>query len=249
MVGAMFGSGFRRVATLVALVMASTMAVGGCGGTRRRAERRAPEESPHVGTRRAAGGSREVTPTRDSTSFAADGRVAMTSDATTLSLTVERTRTTRGDFSLRGGFEVDGWTVQLVGFPARFPDHVGVWVRTPSVRAITYRDCPVRVMADGIMLADFVADDYEIRNRARGEYHETLKTIAPRDELSRMATASRVALRLCDTELRLGPEHRAVISEFLLRFEEELRWMTVEGAEGAPVQDLGAVPAEPTPTP
>lgn len=181
---------------------------------------------------------------RSATSTAADGRVAMSSEETALSMTVERRRTEAGDFLLAGGFAFDGWELRLTALPARYPDHVGVALRAPRGRGVTWSRCPIRVMADGVMLADPAEDEVELVGGEVAGYVETIHVIVPRTELAMMATAERLAVRVCDTELRLGPEHRAVIAELLLRLEEELRWLTVDSTPTAPVQDLTAVPAD-----
>lgn len=194
------------------------------------------------GAARRSGGSSTA---RGGTSVAAGGAVALTSDATALSMTVERRRSSEGDHYLVGGFTFEGWEFRVAGFPARYADQVGLSLRSPRVRSMAWSECAVRVMADGLMLADPTPEGHEVSGAASTGYYERLNVIVPRDELAMMAAAERLAVRICDTELRLGPEHRAVLAEFLLRFEEELRWLTVEAAPEAPVQDLGAVTESP----
>lgn len=168
----------------------------------------------------------------------------MTSDETVLSMTIERRRSEAGDYYLTGGFTFDDWELWLTALPARYPDHVGLALRAPRTRTITWSGCPVRVMADGVMLADPREDETDVIGGGASGYVETLHVIVPRGEQTLMATAERLAVRICDTELRLGPEHRAVMAELLLRLEEELRWLSADSTTAAPVQDLTAVPPD-----
>jgi hypothetical protein len=222
------------------LVVLLAMSVGswGCGGRASRRTAAGPDERADARVH----GSRPPPPTtvrgrQSATSIAAStsGFVAMTSDETALSTTVERRQTPEGDYTLIAGFTVDAWVVRVTALPSRYPDHVGLALVSPVVRSHVYSDCPVRVMADGQMLLAPEPESVGVSPGSTGGYHERLNVIVPRTELATMATSDRLVVRVCDTELRLGPEHRAVLAEMLLRVDEEQRWLA---SEPRPVQDL-----------
>lgn len=151
---------------------------------------------------------------------------------------VVRERNPSGEyFVIRGTTHVSGWRIGILGSPAVSPDRVGLSLRTELPSDRFHEACPVRVMIDGLVLDELVHERF---TAIEGTREHAMFLLLPMVRLAAMSASERVAIRVCDEELRLDRPQRAVLAEVLLRIEEERRWM------GAPteVQDLSAIPAD-----
>lgn len=161
---------------------------------------------------------------------------ALSSTHTMIANAVVRERSRRGDyFVIRTVLTMDVWELGLTGIPAFDGARAGLRLRGTLPIERFNQSCAVRVMVNGEILGELEREDFRLVNPTSREVFVVLAF----DQLVQMAQGERVSVRVCDEELRLGPEHRAVFAEFALRMEEERRWL--DAPEG--VQDLTAVPA------
>lgn len=186
--------------------------------------------SRHVGTRIHEGGTDDAAPRPHAAVVSEHGGV-------------RRTRSRDGDhLLLRTMVTIDGWRIGLVGSPDVRTERVGMTVSGPHLARLFDERCELRVMVDGVLLG--VLDQERFQPR-RGSRPAMLAVRLPLLRLVAMAAGDRVAMRVCGEEIRLEREHRAVLAEFLLQYDEEHRWADpVEPQDLTPVAD----PSSPAPT-
>ncbi len=136
---------------------------------------------------------------------------------------------------------VDSWRIGLVGSPEVRTERVGMTVAGPHLARLFDERCELRVMVDGVLLGVLEREHYQPRSGSRPAM---LAVRLPVLRLIAMSAGDRVAMRVCGEEIRLEREHRAVLAEFVLQYEEEHRW-----ADPVEPQDLTPVPAAAPPAP
>lgn len=159
-------------------------------------------------------------------SATAGGERPATATATPASSDVQRT-VRDGVAYLRVDVAVGSTHLLLAAAPARDANRVWFAMRVPGAEG-EHRACTTGIILDGtprpLTLERY---DYQAPN-------EELRFIMTVDELRALATASRVAGRVCDAEWRLDDEARHRLVEFVARFDEEAAWQHSSAAPTAP---------------
>lgn len=129
---------------------------------------------------------------------------------------VERVRSSDGhSWRLRATLPSPPLTLTLVETPESDPTRVGVLINVP---ADTAYDCRTGAVVDGAVVPWALTRE----QRPMAPYAGMIDIAQVRT----WATATRVAARVCDLEWRLTPEIKAVIADFLGRFDDAAAWQS-----------------------
>ncbi len=134
-----------------------------------------------------------------------------------------RASATGSDVRLRTEMVVDGTSMRWLAIPARDAEHVALTIVTPT--SIGGAECPVRARIE-----DQITELQRSGQATRDAADRTVFVSVPKAFVRELATAERAAIRACATEIQIGADERAVLTELLTRIEEERGWASPSAA-------------------